>query len=81
MSLTNQIRDKLDAGVLPGVLSERMWTGYGHRPLHPTIEVRPLLPGAVVREGERLLGIVTGRTSCVESYRDVESGFPNEAQP
>ena len=30
LSLASQIRDKLDAGVLPRVLPEKMWTGYGH---------------------------------------------------
>ena len=41
--LANQIRDKLDAGVLPRVLPEKMRTGYGHgntcdgcdQPIHP----------------------------------------------
>jgi hypothetical protein len=42
--LADQIRDKLDAGVLPRVLPEKMWTAYGHdnpcdgcrQPIHPT---------------------------------------------
>jgi hypothetical protein len=43
ISLADQIRDKLDAGVLPRVLPEKMWTGYGQgnpcdgcgEPIHP----------------------------------------------
>jgi hypothetical protein len=42
LSLASQIRDKLDAGVLPRVLPERMWTAYGQgacdgcsEPIHP----------------------------------------------
>jgi hypothetical protein len=43
ISLAEQIRDKLDAGMLPRVLPEKMWTGYGHGipcngcslPIHP----------------------------------------------
>jgi hypothetical protein len=43
ISLADQIRDKLDAGLLPLVLPEKMWTGYGHgnpcdgcvQPIHP----------------------------------------------
>jgi hypothetical protein len=43
ISLADQIRDKLDAGVLPRVVPEKMWTGYGHgnpcdgcgQPIHP----------------------------------------------
>jgi hypothetical protein len=30
LSLADQIRDKLDAGLLPRVLPEKMWSGYGH---------------------------------------------------
>jgi hypothetical protein len=30
ISLADQIRDKLDAGVLPLTLPEKMWTGYGY---------------------------------------------------
>jgi hypothetical protein len=30
ISLADQIRDKLDAGLLSRVLPEKMWTGYGH---------------------------------------------------
>jgi hypothetical protein len=29
ISLADQIRDKLDAGLLPRALPEKMWTGYG----------------------------------------------------
>jgi hypothetical protein len=43
ISLVDQIREKLDAGVLPRVLPEKMWTSYGHgnscdgcgEPIHP----------------------------------------------
>jgi hypothetical protein len=43
ISLADQIRDKLDADVLPHVLPEKMWTGFGHgnpcngcsQPIHP----------------------------------------------
>jgi hypothetical protein len=43
ISLADQIRNKLDAGLLPGVQPEKMWTGYGHdnfcdgcgEPIHP----------------------------------------------
>jgi hypothetical protein len=43
LSLVDQIRDKLDAGLLPRVLPEKMWSGYGHgnpcrgcgQPIHP----------------------------------------------
>jgi hypothetical protein len=43
ISLADQIRDKLDAGLLPRVQPEKMWTGYGHgnscdgcgEPIHP----------------------------------------------
>jgi hypothetical protein len=34
LSLAVQIRDKLDAGVLPRVLPEKMSTAYGHRNPH-----------------------------------------------
>jgi hypothetical protein len=43
ISLADQIRDKLDAGALPSVLPEKIWTGYGQgnhcngcsQPIHP----------------------------------------------
>jgi hypothetical protein len=43
ISLADQICDKLDAGGLPRVLPEKMWTGHGHgnpckgcsQPIHP----------------------------------------------
>jgi hypothetical protein len=43
ISLAEQIRNNLDAGLLPRVLPEKMWTGYGHgnacsgcsRPIYP----------------------------------------------
>jgi len=43
ISLAEQIRNNLDAGLLPCVLPEKMWTGYGHgnacsgcsRPIYP----------------------------------------------
>jgi hypothetical protein len=30
VSLADQIRDKLDAGLLPSVPPEKMWSAYGH---------------------------------------------------
>jgi hypothetical protein len=44
VSLVEHIRDKLDAGLLPLVLPEKIWGGYGHgvacsgcdRAVHPT---------------------------------------------
>jgi hypothetical protein len=58
ISLADKICDKLDAGVLPGVLPEKMWAGYGQRnpcdgcsePIHPAqIEYEFLNSGDMVR--------------------------------
>jgi hypothetical protein len=58
MSLADQIRHKLDADVLPRVLPEKMWTGYGQgnpcdgcgELIHPAqIEYEFLNSGDVVR--------------------------------
>jgi hypothetical protein len=58
MSLASQIRDKLDAGVLPHVLPEKMSTGYGQeydcngcdQPIYPAlIEYQFLNSGDVIR--------------------------------
>ena len=48
-SLANRIRDKLDAGLLPQVLAEKMWAGYGHdNPCDGCGE--PILPAQVEYE-------------------------------
>jgi hypothetical protein len=48
-SLAEKIRDKLDAGLLPRILPEKMWAGYGHdNPCGGCSE--PILPAQVEYE-------------------------------
>src|SRR5678816_1913855 len=74
LSLASQIRDKLDAGVLPRVLPEKMWTGYGHgnpcggcsqliRPAQIEYHFPPGLRRRVAAS-HRLLGDVAGRAAA-----------------
>ena len=47
--IADQIRDKLDAGVLPRVLPEKMWTGYGQGNTCDACD-QPIQPGQIEYE-------------------------------